>query len=83
MQVVGDVGKAYPGALNTLLAAAHPSLVVVTPAQLSPKMRKAGASSVLAALPFSGGTWQIVLTAQVGTFDIDSGASGWSTQADG
>lgn len=83
VQIVGDVGKAYPAALNTLLAAAHPSLVVVTPAQLSPKMRKAGASSVLAALLFSGGTWQVAQTAQVGTFDIDSGASGWSAQADG
>ncbi len=83
VQLVGDAGKAYPTALNTLLAAAHPSLVVVTPAQLPPKTRKAGASSVLEALPFAGGTWQVVQTAQVGTFDIDSSASGWSTQADG
>ncbi len=83
VQLVGDTAKTYPAALNTLLAAAHPSLVVVTPAQLSPKMRKAGASSVLASLSFAGGPWQVVQTAQVGTFDISSSASGWSTQADG
>lgn len=83
VQLVGDAGKTYPAALNTLLAAAHPSLVVVTPAQIPPKLRKAGASSVLAALPFAGGTWQVVQTAQVGAFDISSSASGWSTQADG
>jgi competence protein ComEC len=81
VQLVGDAGKADPTALNALLAAAHPSLVVVTPAMLSPKQRKAGASSVLQPLPFSGGAWQVVQTAQVGTLDISAGANGWSLQA--
>ncbi len=68
---------------HTLLADAHPALVVVTPSLLSPRLRKAGAKNVLPALAFNGGAWQVIQTAQVGTLDISTGTGGWSTQLEG
>lgn len=83
VQIVGNVSKAPPTALNTLLVAVHPSVIVVTPALLSPKLRKAGTNSVVLTPTFASHSWQIFQTAQVGTLDISAGANGWSVQADG
>lgn len=83
VQLAGEAGKPFPTALNTLLEAVHPSLIVVTPTLLSPKLRKAGASSVLTSLPFAGGSWQIVQTAQTGEINISCDASRWRIQTDG
>lgn len=83
VQLAGEAGKPFPTALNTLLAAVHPSLIVVTPTLLSPKLRKSGASSVLTSLPFAGGSWQIVQTAQTGAMNISSDSNGWRIQTDG
>jgi ComEC/Rec2-related protein len=81
VQLVGDADKAPPVELGTLLAAVHPSLIVVTPALLSPKLRKAGSNNVLPSPPFASKSWQIIQTAQVGTIDLSAGSSGWSMQA--
>jgi competence protein ComEC len=81
VQMVGDASKAPPAALGTLLAAVHPSLIVVTPGLLSAKLRKAGSKNVLASLPFASSAWQIVQTAQAGTFELSTGENGWSAQA--
>jgi hypothetical protein len=83
VQLVGDASKTFPTALNTLLVDAHPALVVVTPSLLSPRLRKAGANNVLAALPFSDRAWQVIQTAQAGTLDISASTGGWSTQVEG
>ncbi len=81
VQVVGEAGKKVPTELSTLLQMAKPSLVVITPAALSAKQRKAGATSILEPLPtvFTGANWQTIQTAQTGTFEISSTNQGWSS----
>ena len=84
VQVVGEVGKAFPSELSAVLQAAHPSLLVITPAALSAKLRKAGGISTLVSPPASASSeanWQIVQTAQTGTMEISSTESGWSIGA--
>ena len=78
VQVVGEVGKAFPGPLSSVLQLAHPSLMVITPASLNAKQRKAGQSSVIAPAPFAGAPWQVIQTAQAGTIEISSSGSGWN-----
>ncbi|HEU0003230.1 MAG TPA: hypothetical protein VFQ36_20125, partial [Ktedonobacteraceae bacterium] len=82
VQMIGDAGKAFPAELRTVLQVIHPSLVVISPAALSAKQRKAGASSVLTALQSISGTWQIAQTSQRGTIEISSNANGWTMQTD-
>lgn len=81
VQLVGEVGKAFPAGLGALLSIIHPSLLVVSPAALSAKLRKAGSNSVLAATSapaiFSS-SWQTIQTAQVGTLVIGSNGQRWA-----
>jgi len=80
VQVVAEVGKAVPAELGIVLQAARPSLVVITPAALNAKLRKAGmAASSLNPLPsmLAGTTWQTEQTAMVGTIEIQSSNQGW------
>jgi len=81
VQVVAESGKKLPTELSTLLQIAKPSLLVITPAALSAKQRKAGAMSLLEPLPtvFTGANWQTIQTAQTGTFEISSTNQGWSS----
>ena len=81
-QVIGDAGKAFPAELPAVLQAVHPSLLIISPAALSAKLRKTGATSVLASLQSISGTWQIAQTAQVGTIEISSNAGGWTMRSD-
>ena len=80
VQVVLDVGKSFPSQLKTVLQAAKPSSVVVTPAALSAKQRKAGATSTIASLSqlLPAGPWQAVQTAQLGSIEISSSNLGWA-----
>jgi hypothetical protein len=55
----------------------HPSLLIVTPAELSAAQRKAGLSSRVL-LPGTIAAAQTIQTAQVGTFEIVSHNSNWS-----
>ena len=82
VQVVAEAGKKIPTELSTLLQMAKPSLVVITPAALSAKQRKAGATSILEPLPtvFTGANWQTIQTAQRGTCEISSTNQGWSSR---
>lgn len=82
VQMLGEAGKAFPAALQTVLQVIHPSLVVISPAALSAKLRKAKASSVLTALQAVSGTWQIAQTSQKGTIELSSSAQGWTMQSD-
>lgn len=82
VQMIGDASKAFPAELHTVLQVIHPSLVVISPAALSAKLRKAGANSVLTALQSISGTWQIAQTSQRGTINISSNANGWTMQTD-
>jgi len=81
-QVIGEAGKTFPAELRTVLQVAHPSLVIVSPASISAKLRKTGATSVLNSLQTLSGTWQIAQTAQLGTIQISSTVRGWAMQSD-
>jgi beta-lactamase superfamily II metal-dependent hydrolase len=82
VQITGDAGKSFPTALPAVLQAIHPSLLIISPAALSPKLRKAGASSVLTSLQSISGSWQIAQTAQTGTMQITSNGRSWTVQSD-
>lgn len=81
VQIVGEAGKAFPSELSTVLQAAQPSLLVITPSALTPKQRKLGEEPTMAPslLPVSAQSrWQVVQTAQAGTTEISSSESAWS-----
>lgn len=81
VQVVAEVGKAFPTGLNDLLQEVKPALIVITPAALSAKQRKHGTATVINPLPSAlsrGATWQIEQTALVGTIEFNCSNQGWS-----
>jgi competence protein ComEC len=78
VQVVGEVGKDFPIELSNILQIAHPSLIIITPAALSPKLRKAGITSTVLPPQFVNGSWQVIQTAQMGTMEITSSTTGWT-----
>ncbi len=82
VQVVGELGKAFPTELSNVLQRAHPSLLMITPTALSPKLRKAGVTSTILPPQFVGASWQVIQTAQAGTMEIDSSISGWNVKAE-
>ena len=82
VQFIGDAGKAFPAELPAVLQVIHPSLVIISPAALSAKRRKAGATTVLASLQSISGAWQIVQTAQTGAIEINSNERGWTMRTD-
>ncbi len=84
VQVIGEVDKPFPVEMTEVLRQVQPSLLVITPGVLSTKLRKSGATSVLA-LPStlsadinSETHLQIVQTAQVGTLEIIGSDGSWS-----
>ncbi|HLH60606.1 MAG TPA: ComEC/Rec2 family competence protein [Ktedonobacteraceae bacterium] len=78
VQVVGEAGKSFPASLSSILQMAHPSLLVITPAMLSAKSRKAGQSSVITPAPFAGATWRVIQTAQLDHVEISSSGNEWN-----
>ncbi|HEX6552244.1 MAG TPA: ComEC/Rec2 family competence protein [Ktedonobacteraceae bacterium] len=81
VQVVAEVGKAFPTELSDLLQEVKPSVIVITPAALSAKQRKDSMASVINPLPSAlsrGATWQIEQTAQVGTIEFNCSNRRWS-----
>lgn len=80
VQIVADVGKALPTELSTVLQTVKPSLIIITPAALSAKLRKNGTASVITSLSTpltNGSTWQIQQTAQVGTIELNCSNQQW------
>ncbi|HVB24918.1 MAG TPA: ComEC/Rec2 family competence protein [Ktedonobacteraceae bacterium] len=79
VQVVGQTDKNFSSLLLPVLQAAHAKLLIITPASLSAKQRKAGATSVIAVPPeLSAAVTQVVQTAQVGTVELYDSNNGWS-----
>ena len=84
VQVIGEVEKPFPVELLTVLQRADPSLLLVTPGILSPKLRKSGATSVIVLPPsLATGTsilphMQVLQTAQAGAAEISSSGDGWN-----
>jgi len=83
VQLMAENGKDLPSQLSSVLAASHPSLLIVSPWALSGKQRKAGMTTILTTLPpaLSSPAWQVVQTAQTGTIEIDSTLQGWGLQS--
>ncbi len=81
VQVVGEVGKDFPIELSNILQIAHPSLIIITPAALSPKLRKAGITSTVLPPQFVNGSWQVIQTARMGTMEISSSITGWTVSS--
>lgn len=82
VQVVGEAGKTFPAELNAVLQLAHPSLIMITPAALSSKLRKTSAASTILPPQFVAGSWQVIQTAQAGTVEISSSVGGWNINAE-
>ncbi|HEX9132611.1 MAG TPA: hypothetical protein VF844_09980, partial [Ktedonobacteraceae bacterium] len=82
VQVVGEAGKTFPAELNAVLQSAHPSLIMITPAALSPKLRKTSTASTILPPQFVDGSWQVIQTAQAGTIEISSSIGGWNVNAE-
>ncbi len=82
VQVVGEVGKVFPKVLNSILQIAHPSSILITPAALSPKLRKANITSTTLPPQFVDGPWQVIQTAQEGSIQISSSINGWNIKAE-
>lgn len=79
VQVVAQTDKNFSSSLLPVLQAAHAKLLVITPASLSAKQRKAGATSIIAVTPeLSATVTQVVQTAQVGTLELHGSDNGWS-----
>ena len=81
-QITGEAGKSFPKELPAILQAIHPSLLIISPAAISSKLRKAGTSSVLTSLQSISGAWQIAQTAQTGTIEITNNGRSWTIQSD-
>ncbi len=80
VQLVAEAGKNFPSELSAVLQAAHPSVLVITPAALTPKQRKAHMTSIVSTLPqaLASPSWQVVQTAQAGTLEITGSNQGWT-----
>jgi len=77
VQIVGEAGKSIPQAVVDVLQRVHPSLLVVTPAELSAAQRKAHSSPDILS-PGTIPVTQTIQTAQVATLEITSDDRGWS-----
>lgn len=83
VQLMAENGKAFPSELSDVLAAVHPSRLIVSPWALSGKQRKAGVSTTLTTLPspLSSPSWQVVQTAQTEGIEVDDNGRSWSLQS--
>jgi len=82
VQVVGEVGKAFPAELSAVLQLASPSLIIITPAALSSKLSKANTTSTISPPQFVNEPWQVIQTALAGTTTISSSANGWNVNTE-
>ena len=81
VQVMGETGKAFPAELAPLLQETHYSRLLITPAALTPRQRKAGTNPLITSLPPGVASDTVIQTAQVGTLAISSNGNGWSVDA--
>jgi competence protein ComEC len=82
VQIIGEAGKPFPAELQAVLQVVRPSLVIISPAALSARLRKTGVTSVLTSLQPINGTWRIAQSAQAGTIEISSNEHKWTMQTD-
>jgi hypothetical protein len=77
VQMIGEAGKPILQTLTGVLQRAHPSLLIVSPAELSAAQRKARSSPGIA-LPGVMVAVQTFQTAQEGTLEVMSDGLSWS-----
>ena len=82
VQVVGEVGKAFPTELTHILQLTSPSLLLITPAALSSKLSKVATTSTILPSQFVTASWQVIQTAQAGSTTISSSTSGWNVNTE-
>lgn len=78
VQIVGEINKTYPAALQGVLQKAHPTLLVVTPPSVRASQSKEGDPVASNPLPPTETDCQVIQTAQTGTVEIESNADGWN-----
>lgn len=78
VQMIGEAGKPISQTLVGVLQRAHPSLLIVSPAELSAAQRKASSSPGIV-LPEVIGAIQTIQTAQKGMLEVTSDGLSWST----
>src|SRR5579884_3740330 len=78
VQIMGEVNKAFPAVLSDVLRLAHPTLLVITPAAITGKLHKTVHSTLVQAPQVPGASWQVLQTAQTGSFDIISRDNNWN-----
>ncbi len=76
--MIGEAGKPISQTLVGVLQRAHPSLLIVSPAELSAAQRKASSSPGIV-LPEVIGAIQTIQTAQKGMLEVTSDGLSWST----
>lgn len=76
VQITGEQGKAFPSALSTLLALAHPSLLVLTGIPARKSKNRPTANIPWPAPP--AGPWQVVQGEQMGMLQIQNSGRGWN-----
>jgi competence protein ComEC len=82
VQVVGEVGKAFPIELTHILQLASPTELLITPAALSPKLSKLATTTTISPSQLAVGPWQIVQTAMAGNTTINTSTSGWNVNTE-
>ena len=82
VQVVGEVGKAFPAELTHILQLASPALLLITPASISSKRSKSGTKSTILPSQYVAGSWQVIQTAQAGNITISNSTSGWNVNTE-
>lgn len=79
VQVVGQTDKSFSSSLLPVLQAAHAKWLIITPALLTAKQRKAGVNTIIAVTPqVNALVTQVMQTAQVRTLAIHCSDSGCS-----
>lgn len=82
VQAMGETGKAFPAPLATLWQESHATRLILTPAALTPKQRKAGLTPLITSLPSGVTPGEVIQMAQMGTLTISDENNGWSVNVD-
>ena len=80
VQIVGEVGKTLPDALEQVLQQSHPTYLIVSPTSLSSKQRKLNTTTITLPSKWSSDMphMDVMQTAQRGTIVITATSNGWN-----
>jgi competence protein ComEC len=78
VQINSEAGKAVPTSLPSILALAHPSLLLVMPIPARKSKNQATSAVSTAQFTRSSEPWQVLQSGQVGRLEISSNDRGWN-----